>query len=195
MAYDEHIERVAKRKKALEAEMERLFESIARFELEIGCGHGHWLTDFAQTKPGNTFIGIDIIGDRIDRANRKATRAGLENLHFLKAEALEFLEGLPVERSIANVYILFPDPWPKKRHWKNRLMNRDFLEALATRCESGAKLYFRTDHEGYFDWTRELLPELESWRVDEDSAWPFERETVFQSKAESYQSLVLAKRG
>ena len=193
MAYDEHIERVAKRKEALTTEVGPLFERIGDFNLEIGCGHGHWLTDFALSRSDDVFVGIDIIGDRIDRANRKAARAGLENVHFLKAEAGEFLELMPIGRGIANVYILFPDPWPKKRHWKNRLMNKGFLDELAARCDSGARLFFRTDHEGYFAWTRELLPELASWRKISGADWPFERETVFQSKAESYQSLVLAK--
>lgn len=193
MAYEEHIERVARRKEALGAAIEAQFRDIAVFVLEIGCGHGHWLTEYAAARPVSACVGIDIIGDRIERSNRKATRSGLDNLHFLKAEADEFLELLPEGRQALEVFVLFPDPWPKKRHWKNRLMNTEFLDRLAQRCADGARLYFRTDHEGYFAWTRELLPELKSWGEDVKTEWPFEWETVFQSKAESYHSLILVK--
>ena len=192
-AYARELEKQKQRKAALKTECAAKLVGIEHILLEAGCGHGHWLTDFALSRTADDFVGIDIIGDRIDRANRKAARAGLENVRFLKAEAGEFLNLLPPGCSISSVYILFPDPWPKKRHWKNRLMNVAFLDELASRCQSGARLYFRTDHEGYFEWTRELMPEFASWRVDSDAAWPFERETVFQSKADSYQSLALAK--
>lgn len=193
MAYDEHIQRVEQRKAALKKELGDSFVGNRSIVLEIGCGHGHWLTDYATHHPEAFCVGIDVIGDRIDRSNRKATRAGLSNIHFMKAEAGEFIELLPEGVTIESVFILFPDPWPKKRHWKNRIMNSGFLDCLATRCRENAPLHFRTDHEAYFDWTKELAPSLESWRPASELEWPFERETVFQAKADSYQSLILIK--
>ena len=193
MAYEEHIQRVEQRRAALEIELGESLAEDRSIVLEVGCGHGHWLTDYASSNSKEFCVGIDLIGDRIDRSNRKAARAGLSNICFIKAEAGEFLELLPTEVTIESVFVLFPDPWPKKRHWKNRIMNPAFLDSLANRCKEDARLHFRTDHEEYFEWTSELAPSLESWSVDPEAKWPFERETVFQSKADSYQSMILKK--
>ncbi len=194
MSYSEHLRRVENRKALLKEAMSESLGDEKRIVLEVGCGHGHWLTDYAATHNDAFCLGIDVIGDRIDRANRKARRSGAANLQFLKAEAMEFLELLEPSLSIGAVFILFPDPWPKKRHWKNRIMNPAFMESLARFCPKGALLHFRTDHEGYFEWTVESLSAFKDWRRTSGADWPFERETVFQSKASSYQSLILERR-
>lgn len=161
--------------------------------LEIGCGHGHWLVDFADAFPERQCLGIDIVGDRIERANRKKERAELENARFLRGEAMEVLDAIPEQVILKEVFILFPDPWPKKRHWKNRLFGSRFLDELAARSKTGARCYFRTDHEDYFAWAEEVVAEQTSWWRDPNFIWPFERETVFQSRAESYRSLAIEK--
>ena len=190
----EHQQRVTQRKSLLNATLKSCLSGKSRIVLEIGCGHGHWLTDFAAVNKEVPCVGIDLIGNRIERANRKASRVGLDNVHFLKAEANEFLDQLPVGLGIELVFILFPDPWPKKRHWKNRIMNTGFLDKLSDRCLEGARLHFRTDHRDYFDCAANAVAFAGKWNLLNDAPWPFERETVFQSKADSYQSLILEKR-
>ena len=190
MVSDVHKMRVEARKARLRAELDTLLAGREKIQLEIGCGHGHWITDFAANQAESFFVGVDLIGDRIERANRKAQRAGLGNIAFIKSEASELVELIPEPVSVEAVYVLFPDPWPKKRHWKNRLINPTFLNKLAERCLRGCRLYFRTDHEEYFDWAFQTLESIDSWQLVEGAAWPFERETVFQAKANSYQSLV-----
>ena len=185
-----HKKHVEARQARLKKELDSVLGSVDRLGLEIGCGHGHWLTDFAASQNSGFFLGVDLIGDRIERANRKAQRAELDNIAFIKAEASELIELLPGGVSIEAVYLLFPDPWPKKRHWKNRLVNPAFLERLADRCSRDCRLYFRTDHEEYFDWALHTLESVDSWSLIDGAEWPFERETVFQAKAQSYQSLV-----
>ncbi len=192
-SFDEHFQRVERRKAELRAALADCLGGKERVALELGCGHGHWLTDFAASQAELFCLGIDVIGDRIARANRKAERAGLANIRFLKAEASEVLEVLPEGVTFESVIILFPDPWPKKRHWKNRLFNASFLGALSERCSAGTKLYFRTDHNGYFAWAEEVAETLTDWTVSRDADWIFERETVFQSKADLYQSLILER--
>jgi tRNA (guanine-N7-)-methyltransferase len=91
------------------------------------------------------------------------------------------------------IWILFPDPWPKKRHHKNRLLQPEFLEAVAARTRPGAALYFRTDHTAYFEEVAAFLPGLATWRVAPDAPWPLETETVFQARAPSYRSLVAVR--
>lgn len=192
--YQAHLRRVEERRNRLKQELETSLTGISSVVLEIGCGHGHWLTDFAAAHEDRFCIGIDLIGNRIERAKRKAGRAGLKNVLFLKAEATELLEQLPSGVGIQSVFVLFPDPWPKKRHWKNRIINQDFLDCLSDRCLERAKLHFRTDHSEYFDWASKAAASAERWKPAADAPWPFERETVFQSKADGFQSLIFEKR-
>lgn len=193
-SFSAHLKRVEERRSLLKAELQAHLSGESSIVLEIGCGHGHWLTDFAAMNEESFCVGIDLIGNRIDRANRKASRAGLGNVLFLKAEASELLDQMPSGIGIQSVFILFPDPWPKKRHWKNRIMNRSFLDRLSDRCLGNARLHFRTDHSEYFEWVSSLVAAMEKWKPTDGIPWPFERETVFQSKADSYQSLILEKR-
>lgn len=174
--------------------LKELYPQPCRLTLEIGCGHGHWLVDFATDHPEKECLGVDLIRDRIERAERKRVRAGVGNAHFLKAEAFELLDQLPDQVALAEVFVLFPDPWPKKRHWKNRLFCHGFLEELAKRCEVGTRCHFRTDHEGYFEWAEEIISEQARWGGVEEAEWPFEKETVFQARAEAFQSLIIEKR-
>lgn len=192
-SYQRHQEWVKQRRLKLSETLASLFPEPQSLTLEIGCGHGHWLVDFAAAHPERSCLGIDLIGDRIERARRKAERAGQGNARFLKAEAFEALDLMPAEVRLAEVFVLFPDPWPKKRHWKNRLFCQAFLVELAKRCASGTRLHFRTDHAGYFEWASEVVAAQELWQQADLALWPFETETVFQSKADSYESLILVK--
>lgn len=156
---------------------------------EVGSGHGHFLTKYAELNPGRFFVGIDILSDRLRKAERKQTVAGVSNLRFLKAEAGEFLECLPAGVRISEVLILFPDPWPKKRHHKNRLIQSEFLGALAARMTLGGRLYFRTDHVPYLDWARERISAHPGWTLISTDPWILEEKTVFRERAPSYGSL------
>lgn len=158
--------------------------------LEIGCGHGHFLTNYAKLDPAQKFVGLDIIAERIVRAVRKVKRAKLENLHFIQASAEDFLATLPPEVSFSRIFLLFPDPWPKRRHHKNRVMQNAFLDLLAAVCTPKARLYFRTDDQAYFKAAKELILGHSRWQIIEDD-WPFESTTVFQQRAPSFQSLTV----
>ncbi len=156
---------------------------------EIGCGHGHFLTAYAAAHPGHTCIGVDQESSRVERALRKRDRAQLRNLHFIRAEARLFLEALPVGCRFDHVFVLFPDPWPKLRHHKHRLLQPEFLQALAAHAAPDSRLCFRTDHAEYFAEVRRAIGETQVWRVA-DEPWPFEFTTVFQSRAAAFESLV-----
>jgi tRNA (guanine-N7-)-methyltransferase len=136
---------------------------------------------------------VDLRGERVDRARRKADRAKLANCHFVRAEARELIECLPAGVTFAEVWVLFPDPWPKKRHHKNRLLQPAFFDFLAARAGKGARLYFRTDYAEYFHQVAAFIPELKTWRLAADAPWAMEHETVFQARAPSYQSLVAVR--
>jgi len=162
---------------------------------EIGCGHGHFLTGYNQEHPERVCVGVDIILDRVERGLRKRDRAELDTLHFVRAEATLFLDVLPESTQFSAVFILFPDPWPKKRHHKNRLLQAPFMARLATRCKPGTPFHFRTDFAPYFEAVVEMLKTHPDWQLRNDLPWPYEVETVFQKRAEgSYQSLIATRR-
>lgn len=186
----EHHRRCAERQEALRAAFAVLLDNAPPFVLEIGCGHGHFLTGYAAAHPAELCLGIDLRLERIERAERKRRRSGLANLHFLRAAASDFLAALPARARFSALYILFPDPWPKQRHHKNRLMNPIFLQEVAGRAGPGVRLYFRTDYEPYFAETAAALGAHPAWRLLPAAPWPFELPTVFQARAAGYHSLV-----
>jgi tRNA (guanine-N7-)-methyltransferase len=189
-----YLARMAERRESLRAEVARLLPPRTHFVWEIGCGHGHFLAAYAETHPEEFCIGIDINLDRVHRATKKRDRAGLGHVHFLRAEARLFLEVLPPGAGFSAIYMLFPDPWPKKRHHKYRLLQAEFLHDVAQRAGQGTPLFFRTDHAPYFSEVEMLLREHPDWRSVGDRPWPFELATVFQQKAPSFQSLVAVRR-
>lgn len=189
----EFLARIAERRTALRAELAALLPANRAITWEIGSGHGHFLVQYARAFPEKFCVGVDIIRDRLNRSGKKRDRAGLTNCHFVQAEAREFFDALPAGVSLQEVWVLFPDPWPKKRHHKNRILQADFLESLAGRAGEGTRLYFRTDHAEYFSAVADLIPALQTWRLDPAAPWPLEQETVFQARAPAYQSLVAVR--
>lgn len=160
------------------------------FVWEVGCGHGHFLTAYAAAHRSQVCIGVDIASDRIARARKKAERARLPNLHFLRTEASLFLEALPGSVRISAVFVLFPDPWPKVRHHKHRVLQPEFLAKVARRAALGCRLHFRTDFGPYYDDARTTVAAAPAWSLV-DAPWPFEFETVFQSRAaHGYHSFI-----
>lgn len=158
--------------------------------LELGCGHGHFLDGYSTAHPDEFCIGIDLRSKRIEKGERKHSRGGQTNLAFMKAEASEFIDALPEDVSLGKIFFLFPDPWPKKRHFRYRMLRTDMLDRLAKRAPAGALLHFRSDHTEYFQWAIDHLNEHPSWRIEPSIAWPFERETFFSQLLPVYQSMV-----
>jgi tRNA (guanine-N7-)-methyltransferase len=156
---------------------------------ELGCGHGHWLAAYAAAHPQEFCVGIDLITHRVERSVRKQTLGKLDNVIFLKAEATEFLEALPAEVVLRKIFILYPDPWPKKKHHKHRFIQTSSLDLLAQRAAAGTRLHFRTDDLDYFEWTRTLLTEHAAWKLKEETTWPFEQTTFFEERMTAKRDL------
>jgi tRNA (guanine-N7-)-methyltransferase len=182
--------RNAAREVALAAACAELFPEPASLVLELGCGHGHFLTAYATAHPATPCLGVDRISLRITRAQRKQSRARLPNLAFLKADALETVAALPPHIKLAGIFVLFPDPWPKHRHRHHRLLQPALLDALAARTAPGAWLALRTDHDEFFAWARTNLAAHPAWALAPVSPWPFEHPTVFQERLGAHQSLI-----
>ena len=157
--------------------------------LEIGCGHGHWLVAYSEKNPLEFCIGIDLITKRIEKACSKSSKRGIPRLFFLKAEANEFVDSIPKELILNRIFFLFPDPWPKKKHHKRRLIQPSFLNLLGDHCKKDTELFFRSDHTGYCEWVRFCLSEHPAWELKTNFQWPFEHESFFQKILPEHQSL------
>lgn len=178
------------RQAALRAQLNSILPTQGgTFVWEIGCGHGHFLTAYAAAHPERLCIGIDLVSERIERASRKRDRAKLTNLHFVRAEARLFVATLPTEARADAIYLLFPDPWPKLRHNKHRILQPEFLTAAAAHAVPQCPLYFRTDFLPYFEAGRQVLAADFYWGLT-DEPWAFEHRTVFQERAGVFHSLV-----
>ena len=192
-AHARELEKQAARKAELVKTCSADLAGVDRILFEAGCGHGHWLTDYAEANPGMICAGIDLISWRIRKGNEKKAKRGLQNLHFYKAELSEFLGALPAAIRFDRTVLLFPDPWPKAKHHRRRMVQPSFLDEVARRTDMGGEFCFRSDDRPYFDWTVEHLSEHPEWEIDESAQWPYESETYFQSLMDEYHSVV-AKR-
>jgi len=163
--------------------------------LEIGCGHGHFLTAYAAENLEEHCVAFDIIQDRLERANRKTNAAGLCNLSWLRAFDQDFFDAFPPGFVFnRKVFILFPDPWPKRKHWKNRLIQSGFLDKLAKITAPDTQLCFRTDHAPYFEAASIVINDHPDWTVESPTLWPFERLTVFEARADGFRSLTARRK-
>lgn len=192
-AHARELEKQAARKAELVKTCRADLAGVDRMLFEAGCGHGHWLTDYAEANPGMICAGIDLISWRVRKGNEKKAKRGLQNLHFYKAELSEFLGALPAAIRFDRTVLLFPDPWPKAKHHRRRMVQPSFLDEVARRTDRGGEFCFRSDDRPYFDWTVEHLSEHPDWEIDESAQWPYESETYFQSLMDQYHSVV-AKR-
>lgn len=126
-----------------------VFGRKAPLIIEVGFGGGHFLLDLAQKRPFANIIGVEISQPAIDRGQRKLKTAALDNVRLLQTNAHTLLQALCSPQSVNELYINFPDPWPKAHHHQRRLINEDFLHLLATRMVAGGQLDIATDHAAY----------------------------------------------
>ncbi len=119
--------------------------------VDVGCGKGRYLMAVARKHPEMNFLGIDRMGSRILKLSRKLTRANLSHVRLIQVEATYAIRHLLPANSVSRFTILFPDPWPKRRHYRRRLFSPAFLDDLDRAMTPGATLHVATDHLDYFE--------------------------------------------
>jgi len=145
----------------------RGFLDHRHLEVEIGCGRGHFIEEMARTHPDRRFLVIEARGRYVRMALRRLDRLGAENVRVVYGDAREILPALVPERAAASVYLLFPDPWWKKRHVKKRVSTPEFLAAVHSRLRPGGALVFRSDVEAYVERMDRLMADLAGYRLME----------------------------
>ena len=117
--------------------------------LEIGCGMGDTTAKIAAARPDADFIGIEVHGPGVGNLCRLIDEQGLTNLRVMQHDATEVVRDMIAPDSLAGVHVYFPDPWPKKRHHKRRILQTGFVHELARRLAPGGYLHCATDWEEY----------------------------------------------
>jgi len=138
-------------------ELGQLFGNARPCTLEIGFGNGEHLLARAQAEPERNFLGVEVHRPGIGQLLRGAAAADLRNLRVIAHDAVEVLEAQIAPGALDEVQILFPDPWPKKRHHKRRLIQPEFATALALRLRPGGLLRLATDWAAYAEHMRTVL--------------------------------------
>ncbi len=136
--------------------MTALFPKPAPLEVDLGCGDGSFLVAMAQANPGRNYLGIERLFGRVRNTCRKAERAALTNVRLMRMESAYAIKHLLPAGTVSRFYVLFPDPWPKRRHWPRRLIQADFLEAAATALAPGGEICVKTDDAEYFEYIRKV---------------------------------------
>ncbi|HXR45923.1 MAG TPA: tRNA (guanosine(46)-N7)-methyltransferase TrmB [Candidatus Limnocylindrales bacterium] len=134
-----------------------LFPKAQPLEVEPGCGDASFLVELARRHPDKNFIGVERLLGRLRKLERKGRRAGLANLRGVRIESSYFLEYLLPPRSVSVLHIYFPDPWPKKKHRKHRLINERFPELARAALGPGGAVFLRTDDPDYFQQMTEVF--------------------------------------
>lgn len=129
--------------------LQRLFGRDAPVVLEIGFGNGDHLLARAQAEPDKDFLGVEVHRPGVGRVLNRAQAAGLANLRVACHDAVEVLRDWLPERALAEIVVYFPDPWPKKRHHKRRLVQPEFGRLAASRLAPGGLLRLATDWADY----------------------------------------------
>lgn len=135
----------------------RVFGREAPTILEIGFGMGETTQKIAESRPGDNFIGVEVFNAGVGALLKRIDETGLTNVRIIQHDAVEVARDMIAPNSLAGVHIYFPDPWPKKRHHKRRLIQPAFVALLASRIRPGGYIHLATDWENYAEQMLEVL--------------------------------------
>ncbi len=146
-------------KAPLESEIERvaqILKGFSRVFVELGSGSGGHLIERAHKDPGSLYIGFELRYKRAFRTAEKALGKGIKNLVVIRSDAT-YLDRYFAPNSLDGIYMNFPDPWDRKKWKKHRMINAESLRTFHSLLKPGASFRYKTDHEGYFDDSLELI--------------------------------------
>ncbi len=150
-------------------DLERVFGRAAPKYVEIGFGMGDGLVESAGRHPETDFLGIEVYRPGIGRCMKLAAATGLDNLKIVEGDAAEVLRRRLPSISVDKVLVYFPDPWPKKRHHKRRLIQASFVESVLRVTKVGGELHLATDWQ---DYAQQMLRVLDALPALENLAGP-----------------------
>ena len=174
-------------------DLEKIFGRKARLHVDLGCGDGSFLRAVAHRMPEKNFLGIERLLGRIRNAARKA--ADLSNVRLLQIESSYGVRYLLPAESVETFYLLFPDPWPKRRHHRHRIVTSDFLNSIHVALEKKGVIHIATDHRDYFRKIKDIAESNPGFAIVELDVElpPTGFELIFRQKGTPIQWLALRK--
>ena len=145
-------------------DLSRLFASNRPLVIELGSGDGSFLVEYARLNPEKNFLGVERLLGRLRKIERKGLRAGLTNLRLIRIEASYLIQYLIPAESVIALHVYFPDPWPKRKHRKHRLVNSSFAQLVGNVLLPGGDIYLRTDDADYFAQVQQVFSSNEIFR-------------------------------
>ena len=145
-------------------ELPKIFGRAGPLHVDLGCGDGSFLFSLAQRHPEKNFLGVERLALRVAKACRKANKIG--NMRVLRLETMYAVEFLLPPQSVETFYLLFPDPWPKRRHHRRRIVTKVFLDSIHRALEPNGILRIATDHFDYFQQIERLSRTASAEQLD-----------------------------
>lgn len=130
-------------------DLNSVFQRPAAKILEIGFGMGESSAEIAATQPALDFVGVEVHTPGVGSLLKQIDARQLKNIRIIQHDAVEVLQHMIGENSLQGAHIFFPDPWPKTRHHKRRLIQTDFVRLLSNRLQAGGYLHVATDWQAY----------------------------------------------
>jgi len=156
-ALDAYLDKWSVPYRAEVLDLSATFGRSAPTVLEIGFGMGETTEQIALARPQDNFLGVEVFNAGVGALLKRIETSTLENIRIIQHDAVEVLRDMVAPNSLSGVHIYFPDPWPKKRHHKRRLIQAPLIELLSSRMASGAYLHCATDWEHYAQQMLEVL--------------------------------------
>lgn len=162
-----------------------VFDNVNPVTIEIGFGMGAATAIIAQNNPEKNYLGLEVHRPGVGRLLNEIEDKNLSNLYIIEHDAIEVLEKMIPDNSVSAFHIFFPDPWPKKKHHKRRLVQRPRTDLLTKKLASGGYIYMATDWEPYAEFALEELTLTEGLKNKYDGYAPHQEwrpETKFENK-------------
>jgi len=131
-------------------ELNKVFLRLAPLEMDLGCGDGAFLAALAQENPAHNFLGIERLLGRVRSVCRKVARLDLKNARILRMQSDYAITHLLPSGSVTTFHLLFPDPWPKRRHHGRRVFTPEFVSSIHRALIAGGLFHVATDHADYY---------------------------------------------
>ena len=138
-------------------DLESLFPKSQPIVMEVGYGMGEATWQIAKANPNLNYLGVEVHMPGVGKLMARLDEYELTNVRLIERDVFEVLHYMVKDSSLAGVHLFFPDPWPKKRHFKRRIVNERFLADVAAKLKPGGYLHIATDWVPYAEWIKEVF--------------------------------------